>query len=236
MAITPFTDGVSPTQLGLEPGSVVLDIGCADGRGTVRIADYGYVVIGVELLESLLDSLRAGSETRDLIACRGDATSLPMPDASVDGVALIEVLEHIPETAATLAEIRRVVRPGGRVCIAVPTGYSERIYGRLHPRYVANAEHIHRFDRRGLTAQLEAAGITVERVATRNLAPATSWLIHALLRTDADATGKVLRRAWIDRWVAGGYWALRKMPVVRSLVAWLEARVGKSWYFYGAVD
>jgi SAM-dependent methyltransferase len=224
------------TDLGLAPASVVLDVGCADGRGTVRLAERGYVVIGVELLDSLLRSMRARPETRDLVACRGDATSLPIADASVDGVALIEVLEHIPDTTATLAEVRRVLKSGGRVCIAVPTGYTERVYGRLHPRYVSNAEHLHRFDRRGLTAQLAAAGITVDRVVTSNLAPATSWLIHAALRTDADATGQVLRRAWIDRWVAGAYWLLRKVPLLRSGVAWLERRVGKSWYFYGAVD
>lgn len=230
-----MTGIVSSTDFGLAAGDLVLDVGCADGRGTARLAEQGYDVVGVEVNAALLQAMRDRPSTRGMAACRGDATALPIATSSVSGVVMIEVLEHIPDTSATIAEIRRVLKPGGRVCIAVPTAYTERLFDRLHPRYLANAEHLHRFDRRSLSLSLEQAGIHVCRVATSNLAPATAWLIHSLFRTDADATGRVLRREWIGRWTAGAYFLLRRAPLVRWLIVLVEKRIGKSWYFYGVV-
>lgn len=230
-----MTEAVSPPTFGLQPGDVILDVGCADGKGTTRIAAFGYTVLGLELEQHLLAELRSDAHTRALDVCRGDATNIPMGDCSVDGVVMIEVLEHIPDTTKVLAEIHRVVRTGGRVCIAVPTGYTERLFSRLHPRYLSNAEHIHRFELGGLCALIEAAGIRVDRVTTRNLAPAVAWFIHSVIRTTADATGRVLSRRWIDSAVAAAFAVLRILPLVRGIVAAIEAKLGKSWYIYGTV-
>lgn len=223
---------LAPSALGVQRGAVVLDIGCADGRGTEAIAEHGYSVLGVELEPDLLSELRRRGRLNSIAACQADATSLPIADGAVDAVVMVEILEHISDTRSTLAEARRVVQTGGRLCIAVPTGYTERIYSRLHPRYLSNAEHIHRFSRQQLTEELEAAGLIVTSVATRNLGPAVAWLIHAALRNDADATGRVLRMAWIDSVVAALMFALRRVPVVRRGVDAAESRFGKSWYFY----
>lgn len=220
-----------PADLGLKPGDLVLDIGCAGGKGTLAIQDLGYRVIGIELLAELLKEMRATPETEALTACQADATALPLPEGAVQGVFLIEVLEHIPDTAGVLREVRRVLAPDGRACIAVPTGYTERVYDRLHPRYTRNAEHVHQFHRADLERQLAGAGLRVVNVRTANLGPAIAWLAHAVLRTDADPTGRVLRHGWIDTAVSGMLWGLRRVPLVRNGVAALERRVGKSWYF-----
>ncbi len=219
-------------DLALAPDSMVLDIGCAGGTGTAALAADGCRAVGVELEPVLLAELRRDPMTRDVAVLQGDATALPVAAGSVDGACAIEVLEHIADTDAVLREVRRVLRPGGRACIAVPTGYSERFYARLHPRYVANAEHIHRFDRRDLAQRLESCGLAVERVETRNLAACLAWALHALLRTDADATGRVLQHRWIDYVVAAPIWAARRVPGLRWIVARVERRLGKSWYFF----
>lgn len=224
----------APAAMGLPVHELVLDIGCAGGRGTRELADLGYRPVGIELLAPLLAELRSAPETATLDACQGDATCLPVRSRAVRGVFVIEVLEHIPAIDEVLPEIARVLAPDGRACIAVPTGYTERIYNRLHPRYTANAEHVRVFTRASLTAAVERAGLRVERVETANLAPALAWLVHSILRTDADPTGRVLSHQWVDRASAGVVWGLRHIPVVRWLLRAIEKRVGKSWYFYCA--
>ncbi|MGQ0832764.1 MAG: class I SAM-dependent methyltransferase [Microthrixaceae bacterium] len=219
-------------DLALAPGSMVLDIGCAGGAGTAALLAQGCRAVGVELEPALLAELRNDPAMQRLMALRGDATALPVAAASVDGACAIEVLEHIDDTDAVLRELRRVLRPGGRACVAVPTGYTERLYARLHPRYVANAEHVHRFDRHDLTRRLEDCGLAVDRVETRNLAACIAWVLHALVRTDADATGRVLQHRWIDIAVAAPIWVARRVPVVRGLLSKVERRIGKSWYFF----
>lgn len=63
--------------------------------------------------------MRAAAERglENLIPTQGDATALPFEDGSVDAVALTAVLGEIPDSAAALAEIRRVLKPGGRLVV-----------------------------------------------------------------------------------------------------------------------
>ena len=69
---------------------------------------------------------------------RGDLLPLPLPDASVDRVIASEVLEHIPDDVTAMAEIARVLKPGGRVAVTVPRYGPERICWALSDEYHAN--------------------------------------------------------------------------------------------------
>lgn len=220
-------------DLGVDLGAVVVDVGCAGGLGTAALRRSGCLAIGVELEQHLVDEIRRHPETANLPAVRGDGTRLPIASASVDAACAVEVLEHLADPAAVLAELRRILRPGGRLCIAVPTAYTERAYDRLHPGYTANAGHLRRFDRLEMTSLLRDAGFSLDRVDTRNLAPALAWYVHAMLRTSADPTGRALQHRWVDLSVHGVIHALRLVPGIRRLVRWLDDRLGKSWYFYG---
>lgn len=224
---------LTAAELGLPPGALVVDVGCASGLGTAALRRSGCSAVGVELEQHLVNELRHQPETADLPALRGDGTCLPIAAASVDAACAIEVLEHVPNPAAVLAELRRILRPGGRVCVAIPSAYTERAYDRLHPRYTTNAGHLRRFDRATMTGLLRDAGFTVERVDTKNLAPALAWYVHALLRTDADPTGRPLHHRWVDFVVHGAIRALRAVPGIHRVIRWVDRRVGKSWYFYG---
>jgi SAM-dependent methyltransferase len=68
-------------------------------------------------------------------AVRADLLSLPFPDASFDVVMASEVLEHIPDDDLAMAEIARVVRPGGRVAVTVPRWWPERVCWALSRDY-----------------------------------------------------------------------------------------------------
>lgn len=88
------------------------------------------------------------------------------------------------------------------------------------------------FERSELTEVLRSAGFTIDRVETRNLAPAIAWFVHALLRTDADPTGRPLKRRWVEIVTTGPIWAARRIPGLRLVLARIEARFGKSWYYF----
>ncbi len=106
-----------------EPGERLLEIGPGTGYYSLDLA--GWVAPGgtLELFdlqpEFLNHTLGRAAERglRNLVATRGDATALPYEDDSIDGVVLTAVLGEIPDQAAALNEIARVLRPGGRLVV-----------------------------------------------------------------------------------------------------------------------
>lgn len=101
---------------GLPPGARVLDVGCGRGVLLGPLADRGFEVHGIELSA---DAIRGVDPRADIrIAPRlGDAR---FEDDFFDQVIIWHVLEHIEDPAHTIAECRRILRPGGRLIVAVP--------------------------------------------------------------------------------------------------------------------
>lgn len=101
---------------GVRPGGNVLDVGC--GRGVMLRAalDLGYSAHGVEISEEAA----AGVDSRAQIRIAADLAEAGYETNSMDAVVLWHVLEHLPQPGRTLAEIRRILKPGGRLVLAVP--------------------------------------------------------------------------------------------------------------------
>ncbi|HYN96041.1 MAG TPA: methyltransferase domain-containing protein [Pilimelia sp.] len=91
------------------PGAVLLDVGCGGGLLAPHVAGKGYRHVGVDLIGSAL-ALAAGHGVRPL---RADAVALPLASGSADVVVAGELLEHVPDLPAVVAELCRVLRPGG---------------------------------------------------------------------------------------------------------------------------
>jgi SAM-dependent methyltransferase len=99
----------------------VLDVGCASGYGAAGVATAGppgRVVVGVEIDP---DHLAHGRRRLPwLTLLEGDATALPVPDGCADAVLILDVLEHLADPEAAVAEAHRALRPRGVLVVSVP--------------------------------------------------------------------------------------------------------------------
>jgi ubiquinone/menaquinone biosynthesis C-methylase UbiE len=108
--------------LAAEPCARVLDVGCGTGRLADRLREAPSVrtVVGLDFSAGMLEQARArlgSTETATLV--RGDATRLPFADAAFDAAVSTEAFHWFPDQDAALAEIHRVLRPGGRLLLAL---------------------------------------------------------------------------------------------------------------------
>ena len=103
-------------SLGLAPGSRVLDVGC--GRGVVlgELANLGLEVHGVEMSQAAV----CGADPRAQIRIAQNLAKAGYPSSHFDQVLIWHVLEHLERPRETLDEVRRILRPGGRLVVAVP--------------------------------------------------------------------------------------------------------------------
>jgi len=111
------------TVLRPEPGERLLEIGVGTGYYSLDLAKWvgpnGTLEL-FDLQQEFLDHVMGLAPERglaNLVPTQGDATALPYGDASVDAVILTAVLGEIPDTAAALREIRRVLKPSGRLIV-----------------------------------------------------------------------------------------------------------------------
>lgn len=103
-----------------------LDCGCANGGYTIALAQHGVdEAIGVDLEADRIAEARANRPAglEHVSFCCASSEELPFPDARFDGVLLNEVLEHVGDERATLAEIRRVLKPQGVLALMSPNRY-----------------------------------------------------------------------------------------------------------------
>ena len=105
----------------ISAGETVLDIGCGAGTDLLlaarRVGPEGRA-IGIDMTEAMRDRALASAASAgasNLEVHLGDATDLPLPDASVDVVISNGVLNLVPEKEKAFSEIWRVLRPGGRL-------------------------------------------------------------------------------------------------------------------------
>lgn len=105
---------------GLALGRRVLDAGCGVGYGAVLLAEAGAEdVVGVDAAAAIVD-VASKEERPGLSFARATLENLPYPDGSFDLVTCFEVIEHVEDAAAVVAELARVLAPGGILAISSP--------------------------------------------------------------------------------------------------------------------
>lgn len=102
-------------QIAPRPGLLALDIGCGPGRLAGTMREHGVEYVGLDASAGLLREARVKTGGRLI---HGDAQALPIADARFDRVLAMNALYHMSNWQQALLEMRRVVRPGGRVVIS----------------------------------------------------------------------------------------------------------------------
>ena len=120
-----YADALKPDH----PGASVLDVGCGVGQVVQRLADAGFDAQGVEISEPGV------ARARQLgLNCRSyDGRRLPFPDQRFASLGALNVLEHVDEPEAFLAELVRVAEPGGRVVVSSPNFFRALGWRDYHP-------------------------------------------------------------------------------------------------------
>jgi SAM-dependent methyltransferase len=98
-----------------------LDCGCAEGYYAKALAEHGASrVVGVDAIDDLVRRAQSEDHPTSVSFLCAKAESLPFPNDSFDGALLNEVLEHVSHERKTLAELTRVLRPGGHLALFSP--------------------------------------------------------------------------------------------------------------------
>ena len=225
-------------RLGLRPGDRVLDMGCGAGRHAFEMYRRGGDVIAFDQdgdeLAGVLDlfgAMRDAGEVPDGAEAdikQGDALSLPFADGEFDRVVAAEVLEHIPDDGVAIAELARVLRPGGTMAVTVPRWLPEKVCWALSDAYhQVEGGHVRIYRGHELVAKLEAAGLGYEgRDHAHGLHAPYWWLKCAVGVTDDDHPAV---RAYHRLLV----WDIMKKPLAtRVAERALNPLVGKSLVLY----
>lgn len=145
----------------------VLDIGCGAGGATLFCANRGAHVVFVDVVAEKIDSLRARvaqTPARQAEGVVSDGLPLPVADASMSRVIAMEVLEHVEDPAAFLAELTRVGQPGALYLLAVPDPVGEYIQRTIAPQsHFEYPNHIHIFEREEFGRLVTEAGLEIVR-------------------------------------------------------------------------
>ncbi|MGE3271331.1 MAG: class I SAM-dependent methyltransferase [Chloroflexota bacterium] len=117
---SPDWHGIFIEALGIVPGTSIIDVGCGHGKIHPRLAQAGAEITGIDASPGMVAEARQQAEREHLpvTVLEGDAQQLPFPDDQFDAALCSHMLYHVPDIRKALTEIRRVVKPGGRVLIS----------------------------------------------------------------------------------------------------------------------
>lgn len=145
----------------------VLDVGCGAGGATLFSANRGAHVVFTDVVAEKIESLKARvaqTPARQAEGFVSDSIPLPVAAASMSRVISMEVLEHVEDPAAFLAELVRVGQPGALYLLAVPDPVGEKIQQGFAPGYYfERPNHIHIFEREEFARLVTDAGLEIVR-------------------------------------------------------------------------
>jgi SAM-dependent methyltransferase len=170
--------------LASRPGLAVLDVASGAGFGLDMLRQAGARPIGVDYDAAALCEVHHQQPRARLL--RADATHLPLGDAAVDLVVSFETIEHVQDAQALVDEIRRVLKPGGRLVLSTPN----RAFGPPE-RHTSNPFHIREFTSDELRTLLRSAFDDVRLYGQR---PAATYRYVPFLMLDRRVEPSAL--AW----------------------------------------
>jgi SAM-dependent methyltransferase len=225
-------------RLGVGPSTRVIDVGCGAGRHAFEAYRRGADVVAFDRGESELRSvdtiLCAMAEAGEVPATAsakvvvGDALSLPYADETFDCVIASEILEHIPEDDAAIAELTRVLKVGGTLVVSVPRWLPERVCWLLSDEYHSNAGgHVRIYRASRLRDKITSGGMELTHAHHAHALHSPFWWLKCAVGVSNT-----------DHPVVAAYhrllvWDLMRRPKITQLAeSLLNPIVGKSVAMY----
>lgn len=185
------------TKQGLTRAPTLLDLGCGDGNNLVWLRHYADRLYGSDYNFTRLS--RATVRAPGAALFLADVLRYPTRDDAFDVIFFNHVIEHIPNDAAALAEVRRILKPGGLLVLGAPNEgawWWQWAY-RRNPRSLETTDHVHFYTAAVLRTRLEKAGFVVHAIKHMGWGP-PDWAWDMRLRQTKflddlfDWTGRLL--------------------------------------------
>ncbi|CAO5193111.1 Methyltransferase family protein [Frankia sp. AiPs1] len=178
-------------------GCRLLDLGCGGGRHTFEAFRRGAEVVALDYSFTDVSAVRAMLGALALegdappsgrsAAVRGDALALPFADDTFDRVIAAEILEHLPADTAAMAEIARVVRPGGWIAVTVPNRLPEQVCWSLSSAYHSvPGGHVRIYRQAELRERLTAVGLEPVDTHFAHALHSPYWWLRCLVGVHND--------------------------------------------------
>ncbi|HEX7354039.1 MAG TPA: class I SAM-dependent methyltransferase [Mycobacteriales bacterium] len=218
-------------------GNRLLDLGCGAGRHTFEALRRGADVVALDrsaadlaaVEATVVELADAGHLPRPAgpVTVEGDALALPFDDGTFDRVLASEILEHIPDDRAAIAEIVRVAKPGGLVAVSVPRRWTEQVCWRLSDAYhEVEGGHVRIYRGDQLVEALSAAGLVPLGSGHAHALHSPYWWLKCAVGVDNDT---VLTRTYHRLLV----WDMMRKPwVTQQAERVLNPVLGKSLVLY----
>ncbi|GAB2749022.1 methyltransferase [Terrabacter sp. 28] len=194
---------------GLTPGRA-LDIGAAGGGNTRVLREHGWDAVALEYGADGAEVAKG----RGLPTLRSDATKLPLADDSLELVMAFDLLEHLHDDDAAVAEVHRVLKPGGTYLVAVPAD------PKLWSSHDEAVDHVRRYTRDGLLSLLERGGFEIKDVRSWNvlLRPVVAMRRKVSSGSDLDDLHPIVNFGLRTIITAERYLPVKQLPGVSLLV------------------
>jgi SAM-dependent methyltransferase len=225
-------------RLGVQAGDRVLDMGCGAGRHAFELYRRGTDVIAFDQdadelagVSDMFAAMRKAGEVpdgADADVKQGDALQLPFADGEFDRVVAAEVLEHIPDDESAIAELVRVVRPGGTIAVTVPRWLPEKVCWALSDEYhQVEGGHVRIYTADELVGKLERAGLVLAGKDHAHALHSPYWWLKCAV--GVDNSDHVLPRTYHRLLV----WDIMQRPwLTRTAERLLNPVIGKSMVLY----
>lgn len=156
----------------------VLDVGCGNGIYLRQLRAIGVEAVGCDVSFGMLNAARATTDPRQILV-HSDAQALPFADSSFDIIFAPHMLYHVPDRPRALAELRRVLRPGGRLVAVTNSAQHMRSLRSLvedavrvaTPGWAMEDPSVRAFSMENGEAQLRTAFEHVESIDATEAAP-----------------------------------------------------------------